>query len=58
MLYGSSTTPWKTADPGAPVGGIEYVKNTNYVAIYWTGMEPGKDWIRLDSIRKFCGIPN
>jgi hypothetical protein len=36
---------------------LEYCKNTNYVAMYWTGMEPNRNWIRVDAIRKFAGIP-
>jgi hypothetical protein len=36
---------------------IEYAKNTNYIAMYWTGMEYSKNWIRIDAIRKFAGIP-
>lgn len=35
-----------------------YVKSTNCIAFYWTGMEPGRNWLRIDIVRKFCGIPN
>lgn len=37
--------------------GIVYCSNTNYVAIYWTGLPLNKDWIRLDASRRFNGIP-
>lgn len=48
LLPGSYTTP-----------SINYVfaQNTNYVAFYWTGLEPGKDWLRIESMRRFNGIP-
>lgn len=50
--------PLKAGEPPLVEGsGISYVRNTNYIAMYWTGMEPNKDWIRIDTIRKFAGIP-
>lgn len=27
------------------------------IAIYWTGMEPNQNWLRVDISKKFDGIP-
>jgi hypothetical protein len=33
------------------------MSNTNYIAGYWSALPGNKNWLRVDIMRKFNGIP-
>ena len=36
---------------------LKFNTNTNYVCLYWTGLEISKMWWRVDMMRRFIGLP-
>jgi hypothetical protein len=45
-------------DAGGSPGAITYIKEADYIAVYWKGLySEGNNDLRIDVVRKFNGFP-
>jgi hypothetical protein len=57
MMTGAKGDATNIYTTGANDKTLLFSNNTNFVAIYWKGLPPSRDWLRIDMTRRFNGVP-